>query len=148
MNGSDLRLLASRVQSALTTTALLAGLAIAGVLGADAASASPARACALDRPCLDQFFYAPTTGRLNATWTASSPGYDFFNVRWMVNRGGRVESFGQHEVRGTVAKLGVRPADRIHPFTVSVQGCRTRFLAPSKCSPWASSTRIPVPAPR
>ena len=134
-----------RLRSVVTTAALLAGLAVPGVVGATGASAGPARACPGDRPCIVRFFYAPSTSRLNATWTTPSPGYDHFNVRWTVNRGGRVVSFGQHEVRGTLAKLAVRQGDRIHPFTVSVQGCRTGFLVSSVCSPWESSTRTPVP---
>jgi hypothetical protein len=131
------------MRSVVTTAALLAGLAVPGVLAAAPAAAGPALGCAYDRPCIEAFYYAPSTGRLNARWLRDND-YELYNVRWTVDRGGRVGYFGQHEVRGTLAKLPVRRSDRGHPFTVSVQGCNTRFLAPSVCSPWESSTLTPV----
>jgi hypothetical protein len=128
---------AAPILIALLLTALTAAFA------APAASAGPGRACAYDRPCIDQLFFS-TKARINATWTGD---WDAYNVRWTVNRGGRIIDLGQSDVGAAkIAKLDVRAGDRGHQFRFSVQGCDRRFLAPSVCSPWETNTIVPVPS--
>lgn len=101
-----------------------AGVAL--TLALDMPAARAQRGCASDRPCITQDYQQ---GRaLVFGWTG---GWDAYNVRW--SRPGRGET--QSETRGRTFRIrnvhaGVR-------YRFKVQGCTKRFLASSRCSPWA-----------
>ncbi|GIE28576.1 hypothetical protein Ait01nite_016210 [Actinoplanes italicus] len=94
-------------------------------------------------PCVEigRLFFS-TSGRVNVVWNGSA---DRFNIRWAIHSGGRVYELNQRS-KGSgqrVDKLNVGPAARANKYTVSVQGCRTRFLRSSKCGEWAAGWIIP-----
>jgi hypothetical protein len=96
-----------------------------------------------ESPCalIDQLFFS-TAGRINVGWSGSA---DRFNIRWASHSHGRVYELNQRSRGGgqRVDKLDVGPAGRANKYTVSIQGCKTRFLRSSKCSDWTAGWIIP-----
>jgi hypothetical protein len=105
---------------------------------------NPGYAVCDEHPCalIERLFFS-TSGRINVVWSGSA---DRFNIRWASHSGGRVYELNQRSKGGGqrgVDKLDVGPAGRANKYTVSVQGCRKRFLRSSKCSDWATGWIIP-----
>jgi hypothetical protein len=109
--------------------ALLVGAAAA--ISPTAGLASPTEGCAYDRPCIKDV-YATKAGGVYLSWSATE-SFSHFNVRWsrpgkavvqLEVPGGRKGSFHLKNARSRTA------------YAFSVQGCNTRFLASSRCSPW------------
>ena len=112
---------------------LAATLAVgAGALGSSESSlASPASGCAFDRPCFTNAYYTKSRN-ISLTWKATE-SFSHYNVIW--SRPGKAPR--QIEVTGGRSgqfRLGNINANTTYQF--AVQGCNTRFLASSKCSPW------------
>jgi hypothetical protein len=109
--------------------ALLIGAAAA--ISAPSALATPTQGCAYDRPCINPP-YATKAGGVYLSWTATER-FSHFNVRW--SRPGK--AVVQLEVPGgRQGSFHLKNARSRTTYEFSVQGCNTRFLAPSRCSPW------------
>jgi hypothetical protein len=114
---------------AMLATTLVVG---AGALvSSEAALATPSSGCAYDRPCFTDAYYTKSRN-IYLTWKATE-SFSHYNVIW--SRPGKAPR--QIEVSG--GRTGQFRLGNINAYTTyrfSVQGCNTRFLASSKCSPW------------
>jgi hypothetical protein len=109
--------------------ALLIGAAAA--ISASSAVASTPEGCAYDRPCIKDV-YATKVGGVYLSWSATE-NFSNFNVRW--SRPGK--AVVQLEVPGgRQGSFHLKNARSRTTYTFAVQGCNTRFLASSRCSPW------------
>jgi hypothetical protein len=105
--------------------------AIALVANVNLAQASDYQGCAIDRPCFNG--YRQVGNKVVFDFTGVT-GWDFYNVRYAAVGGGekQVENRSGHFTFNNVRPRRV--------YTLKVQGCRSRFLAPSVCSPWVSQS--------
>jgi hypothetical protein len=127
MRSTSSRRRARRLALLATTLAVSA----AAAMTAESSLASPVRGCPVDRPCIESTYYTAARN-VYVTWTATEH-YDHYNVLWW--RPGRNRT--QVEVRGGRSGwFRVRNARSWTTYEFAVQGCKTRFLAPSRCSPW------------
>ena len=87
--------------------------------------------CAADRPCFNEAYQAGNKVVFSFTGVT---GWDFYNVRYAAIGGGekQVENRSGHYTFNNVKPGRV--------YTLKVQGCRSRVLAPSVCSPWVSQS--------
>ncbi|MQA18432.1 fibronectin type III domain-containing protein [Rugamonas rivuli] len=67
-------------------------------------------------------------------------GWDFYNVRYREKGGGE----RQVENRSGIFTINNVLPNRV--YTISVQGCNSRTLAPSQCTPWVSESLTTVGA--
>jgi len=86
------------------------------------------RSCPADRPCFTESYQS---GNKIIFRFDGIGGWDFYNVRYNV-RGGGEKQVENHS--GSFTFNNVQP-NRV--YTISVQGCNSRFLRSSVCSPWA-----------
>lgn len=92
---------------------------------------SDVQLCPDDRPCFNGSYQAGNrvVFRFNGI-----KGWDFYNVRYNT-KGGGVKQVENRS--GTYSFTNVLP-HRI--YTLSVQGCNSRFLGRSRCSEWVSES--------
>lgn len=125
---STLKLRFSR-RVAMLATALAVGAA--ALIVTESSLAGPARGCAYDRPCIDDAYYTKSR-TVFLSWTATE-SFSHYNVIWW--RPGKARR--QVEVPGgRSGSFRVRNVRSWTTYDFAVQGCNTRILAPSKCSPW------------
>lgn len=93
--------------------------------------AGPDHGCAADRPCFNGAYQSGNQVIFHFTGVT---GWDFYNVRYAKVGG------GENQVENRSGKFtfnNVRP-NRI--YTLKVQGCNSRFLGRSRCSPWVEES--------
>jgi hypothetical protein len=118
-----------RVPSVLLVPLLLCTIALA--VNVRPAQASDSQGCAIDRPCFNGYRQVGDKVVFNFTGVT---GWDFYNVRYAAVGGGHK----QVENRSGHFTFNNARAGRV--YTLNVQGCRSRFLASSVCSPWVSQS--------
>jgi hypothetical protein len=124
-----------------------AALAAAAVVGF-AGTANATGLCQLDRPCTN-LNYNSATAKVTASISPGNVEYDFFQVRWTINRNGAVQTFGQQRVNpsaDTTATFGpIAPADRGYVIGYSAQSCSKNFFGDTSCTPWETKSIVPLP---
>jgi hypothetical protein len=123
-----------------------AALAAAAVVGF-AGTASATGLCQLDRPC-SNLSYNSATATVNARIYGGNVDYDFYQVRWTINRNGAVQAYPQQRINPsaqTIAAFGpIAPADRGFVIGYSAQSC-TSGLFGTSCTPWETESIVPLP---
>jgi hypothetical protein len=124
-----LRRLGQRIPARPLFAALLCGIAL--VASVNLAQASDYQGCAIDRPCFNGYRQAGNKVIFDFTGVT---GWDFYNLRYAAAGGGekQVENRSGHFTFNNIKPRRI--------YTLKVQGCRSRFLAPSVCSPWVSQS--------
>ena len=115
----------------LATLAATLAVGAGALTSSESSLATPASGCAYDRPCFTNASYTKSR-TIHLTWKATE-SFSHYNVIW--SRPGSARR--QIEVSGGRSgqfRLGNINANTTYQF--AVQGCNTRFLASSKCSPW------------
>jgi hypothetical protein len=90
--------------------------------------------CAADRPCITGIW--DTGNEIHVQWSGNG-NYDNYNFRW--SRPGRAETQSAHG-GGSGGETSIKNAHSGVVYRVKVQGCNTRVLQSSQCSPWAEAT--------
>lgn len=105
----------------------------AGVLSLCAFTAwdSSAQQCVAEQPCFTEHYQDCHTVRFAFNW---GEDWDYYNIRYRKVGGGVAQIENE---TGTFAIPNARPSST---YTISVQGCYTRFLAPSRCSAWVEES--------
>jgi hypothetical protein len=107
-------------------------LALALVQAAPLALASPSVGCSAEEPCFRAAYQAGSKVIFEFDGVR---GWDFYNVRFAVAGGEK-----QVENRsGRFTFNNIRPNRK---YTLSVQGCRSRTLQRSVCSPWVAESVV------
>jgi hypothetical protein len=117
--------------SRLATLAATLAVGAGALVSSESSLASTPSGCAYDRPCITNISYTKTRN-IYLNWKATE-SFSHFNVIW--SRPGKAPR--QIEVGG--GRTGQFRLDNINANTTyqfAVQGCNTRFLASSRCSPW------------
>lgn len=115
----------------LKAGALLTLLMGLGLSSSQTVMASNPRLCPVDQPCFTESYQS---GNQVIFRFDGISGWDFYNVRYRVKGGGEKQVVNRS---GRFTFKNVR-ANRI--YTISVQGCNSRFLARSTCSPWVQES--------
>jgi hypothetical protein len=115
----------------LKAGALAATLIGLGLSCGQSALASDPRLCAFDRPC---FNAAYQSGNKVIFEFNGVSGWDFYNVRY------RVKGGGAKQVENRSGRFTINNVLPNRRYTITVQGCRSRFLARSICSPWVQES--------
>jgi len=95
------------------------------------AIAGPDHGCAADRPCFNGAYQSGNQVIFHFT---AIPDWDFYNIRYAKVGGGERQVENRS---GTFTFNNVRP-NRV--YTLKVQGCKSRFLGRSACSPWVEKS--------
>jgi hypothetical protein len=86
--------------------------------------------CPADRPCFNEAYQSGNSIIFRFTGVAD---WEFYNVRYQV--GG-----GEKQVENRSGSFTFRNVTPNRVYTIKVQGCNTRFLASSTCSPWVEKS--------
>jgi hypothetical protein len=89
------------------------------------------KGCPTDRPCFNGAYQACHTVVFEFNGIT---GWDFYNVRY------RVAGGGENQVENRSGKYTIDNAKPGATYTIKVQGCKSRFLGPSDCSPWVEES--------
>ncbi len=89
------------------------------------------RGCPADRPCFNESYQAGNKVKFQFTGIG---GFDFYNVRYATTGGGEKQVENRS---GAFTFNNVLPR---RVYTLKVQGCNSRTLARSTCSPWVEES--------
>src|SRR5262249_757060 len=90
-----------------------------------------AQGCPLGRPCFVSAYQSCHTVLFDFSGIND---WDFYNVRYRVSGG------GERQVENRSGKYTINNARPAATYTISVQGCSSRFLGRSRCSPWVQES--------
>lgn len=110
---------------------LLVAMACLGLSFCQSAMAGPDGGCAADRPCFNGAYQSGNQVIFHFT---AIPDWDFYNVRYAKVGGGERQVENRS---GAFTFNNVRP-NRV--YTLKVQGCKSRFIGRSACSPWVEQS--------
>lgn len=107
---------------------------LAAVFIAAPSAASPARGCAVDRPCILAVYNV--RANLVVEWNDTEKR-DHYNVRW--SRPGRSEAQVERP-GGTGGSFTLKNFNSNTRYTFKVQGCKKPLIGRSTCTPWYEET--------
>lgn len=90
-----------------------------------------AQGCPVDRPCFVSAYQACHTVNFDFSGIKD---WDFYNLRYPVSGG------GERQVENRSGKYTINNARPAATYTIKVQGCSSRTLRSSKCSPWVQES--------
>jgi len=99
--------------------------------------ASPNKGCPTDRPCFNGEYQNGNSVVFEFTGVT---GWDFYNIRYRTTGGQETQ---------VENRSGIYTINNVQPdstYTISVQGCNSRILASSRCSPWVQGSVTTSPA--